>query len=514
MQGNKLEFSEGFLFTDLYQLTMAQLYWRTGICNKRAQFDYFFRSYPDYGSHKAGFCIAAGLGSIIEWMQKARCGEKEIKNLKQVKSRSGRRLFEDNFLNWLKENGNFEGINIRAVKEGRVVHPVEPVAVIEGELAVAQILESPFLNIMNYQTLVATKAARVKEAGGSNPVLEFGLRRAQGKGANQGTRAALIGGADFSSNTAISFELGFPPKGTHAHSMVQAFMALGADELAAFTEYANLYPDDCLLLVDTIDTLESGIPNAIKVFEKLKSTGHKPVGIRLDSGDLAYLSIKAAKMLNDAGFGDTMIVLSNQLDEMVIWQILSQIKRDAESYGVDPDDVINRLAYGVGTSLITSRGASALDGVYKLSAVKDGGNWSPAMKVSQTPSKMTNPGFKKLWRIYDERGKASADMIALSDENPETEYELKLHHPIESGKHRTVKKSQIKKIEPLLADIVKNGSVCGEIESIDKIRETRQKDMEMLDTGVKRPVNPHIYHISLSRKLWKLKQQMLEENEQ
>jgi nicotinate phosphoribosyltransferase len=513
MRESKIEFSENFLFTDLYQLTMAQLYWRTGICDKRVQFDYFFRSYPDYGSHKAGFCIAAGLGSLLEWMRQVKCGEKEVENLKSVKSRSGGRLFEDNFLEWLKENGNFGGVSIRAVKEGRVVHPVEPVAVIEGDLAVAQILESPFLNFINYQTLVATKAARIKEAGGGNPVLEFGLRRGQGKGANQGTRAALIGGADFSSNTAMSFELGFPPKGTHAHSMVQAFMALGADELTAFTEYANLYPDDCLLLVDTIDTLESGIPNAIKVFEKLKSAGHKPVGIRLDSGDLAYLSIKAAKMLDAAGFDETMIVLSNQLDEMVIWQILTQIRRDAPDYGVDPDKLISRLAYGVGTSLITSHGASALDGVYKLSAVRDGGKWSPAMKVSQTPSKTTNPGFKNLWRIYDQRGKASADMIALSDENPKDKDELKLFHPTESGKHRTVKKTQIHSLELLLDDVVKDGELCAQPESIQQMREARDRDTSRLDTGVKRPVNPHIYHISLSRKLWKLKQQMLEENQ-
>jgi nicotinate phosphoribosyltransferase len=507
----KARFSEGFLFTDLYQLTMAQLYWQTGIAEKSVQFDYFFRSYPDYGSHKSGFCIFAGTGSLVEWLKDTRCRIEDIENLKKIKSRSGERLFGDGFVDWLVRNGNFNSINIKAVEEGRVVHPTEPVAIIEGQLAIAQILESAFLNIMNYQTLVATKAARIKEAGG-NTVLEFGLRRAQGRGANQGTRAGLIGGADFSSNTAASLQLGIAPKGTHAHSMVQAFIANGANELEAFNAYAETYPDDCLLLVDTINTLESGVPNAIRVFERLKSKGHKPVGIRLDSGDLAYLSIKAAKMLDDAGFEDTIIVLSNQLDEMVIWQILTQIKEDAPAYGVESDKLIKRICYGVGTSLITSAGASALDGVYKLSSVKENGKWAESMKISQTASKTTNPGFKNVWRIYDKRGKANADVITLSGEKPDSRDSLKLYHPVETEKYRIVKKQDISTMEMLLKDVLRDGKLCSGPDSVEKIRETRKKDIEKLDSGVKRLVNPHIYHVSLSEKLWQLKQKTLERN--
>ncbi len=247
--------------------------------------------------------------------------------------------------------------------------------------------------------------------------MEFGLRRAQGLGAIQGTRAALIGGADFSSNVGASHILGFPPKGTHAHSYVQVFLALGQGELAAFEAYADLYPDDCLLLVDSIDTLGSGIPNAIKVFEKLKKNGHRPVGIRLDSGDLAHISIKAAKMLNDAGFPDVSIVLSNDLDEMIIWQIITQVQEEATRYGVDPDSLIKRLAYGVGTKLITSGGDSALDGVYKLVAIQQGQEWTPTLKISENVDKTLNPGNKRAWRIYDARGKATADLISLYDED-------------------------------------------------------------------------------------------------
>ena len=235
----------------------------------------------------------------------------------------------------------------------------------------AQILETSLLNHLNYQTLIATKAARIKSGGRGRLLLEFGLRRGPDKGVNAGARAALIGGADFTSNVGISHVLGFPPKGTHAHSMVQIFMALGQSELDAFRAYADVYPDDCLLLVDTVDTLESGIPNAITIFDELRQKGHEPVGIRLDSGDLAYLSIQAAKMLDDAGFPDVSIVLSNQLDELVIWQILTQLEQEAGKYGVNPDKLIDRLVYGVGTNLITSSGDSSLDGVYKLVAVRD-----------------------------------------------------------------------------------------------------------------------------------------------
>jgi len=320
------QIAEGILFTDFYQLTMAQLYYRMGLHEKTVQFDHFFRDYPDYGAHKAGYCVNAGLEWLIDWMQEAHLTAGDIDYLRAQTSRSGKRIFDDDFLTWFSANGAFDGITLHAIPEGRVVHPNVPLTVVQGPMVPAQLLESSLLNHLNYQTLVATKAARMHRSGRGRLLLEFGVRRGQDRGANAGTRAALIGGANFSSNVGISRVLGYPPKGTHAHSMVQVFMALGMGELGAFRAYAEVYPDDCLLLVDTIDTLESGIPNAIKVFEELRRRGHEPVGIRLDSGDLAYLSIQAARMLDEAGFPDTIIVLSNNLDELVIWQIITQIR--------------------------------------------------------------------------------------------------------------------------------------------------------------------------------------------
>jgi nicotinate phosphoribosyltransferase len=302
------EIAEGVLFTDQYQLTMAQLYYRYGLHEKQVQFDHFFRSYPDYGTHKAGFCINAGLEWLVDWMQGSRFTASDVDYLKTHTSRVGKQLFSDDFLQWLKSSGEFTRLTLRAIPEGRVVHPNIPLTIVEGPLAMAQILETSLLNHLNYQTLIATKAARIRETGRGQLMLEFGLRRGQDKGANAGARAALIGGADFTSNVGISAVLGYPPKGTHAHSMVQLFVALGESELDAFRAYADIYPDDCLLLVDTFDTLESGVPNAIRVFEELRNKGHQPMGIRLDSGDLAYLSIQAAKMLNAAGFSDVSIV--------------------------------------------------------------------------------------------------------------------------------------------------------------------------------------------------------------
>jgi len=504
--------AKGILFTDQYQLTMAQLYYRMGLHEKTVQFDYFFRNYPDYGSHQGGFCINAGLDWLAQWMQESKVRDQEIELLRSQKTKSGGSLFSEDFLEWFKDNGSFEKINISSIAEGRVIHANVPVLVAHGPLAMAQILESALLNHLNYQILVATKAARIKEAGQSSVLLEFGLRRGQDLGAIAGARAALIGGADFSSNVGISHVLGYQPKGTHAHSMVQVFMALGHGELGAFGAYADIYPDDCLLLVDTINTLESGVPNAIKVFEKLKKNGHNPVGIRLDSGDLAYLAMQSAKMLNNAGFKDTIIVLSNQLDELVIWQIVTQIKNEASRYGLDADNVIKRLVYGVGTNLLTSKGYSALDGVYKLTAVKNNQHWIPSIKVSETKEKILNPGHKHVWRIYDNRDKAIADLIGLEHENPQDNKEIMLHHPIDPTKVRMLKIEDISKIEPLLENVIENGKCTGPVQSIEDMRNKRDNDLNHLDPGVKRLINPHVYHVSLTEELWKLKQEVLAEN--
>jgi len=502
--------AEGMLFTDEYQLTMAQLYYRMGLHEKHAQFDHFFRSYPDYGSHKAGYCVNAGLEWLLDWMHEAHSRDQDIEYLRGQRGRTGKRIFHDDFLAWLRGNGTFDGITMRAIPEGRVVHPNVPLTVVQGPLAMAQILETALLNCLNYQTLIATKAARIRESGRGRLLLEFGLRRAQERGANAGARAALIGGADFTSNVGISHVLGYPPKGTHAHSMVQVFMALGEGELGAFRAYADIYPDDCLLLVDTIDTLESGIPHAIRVFQELRRKGHEPVGIRLDSGDLAHLSIQAAKMLNDAGFPDTSIVLSNQLDELVIWQIITQIEHEAPRYGVDPDQLISRLVYGVGTRLITSQGASALDGVYKLVAVQEEGEWVPAIKISETPEKTINPGHKYVWRVYDRRGKATADLLGLDDEDPRNMDYVLLHHPTEHTTYRMLNRDDISEIESLLVDVLDAGELVYDLPPLEEMREWRQADVERLDPGVKRLVNPHVYHVSLTGRLWNLKQKLME----
>ncbi len=502
---------EGILFTDQYQLTMAQLYYRAGMHETNVQFDHFFRRYPDYDSHQAGYAINAGLAWLLEWMQAAHFRTEDIDYLRSQVDSQGKRLFADDFLGWLHKHGNFAGITMHAIPEGRVVHPNTPLTVVEGPLVMAQILETSLLAHLNYQILVATKAARLWESGRGRPILEFGLRRGHERGANAGARAALIGGASYSSNVGVSRALGLPPKGTHAHSMVQFFMAMGEGELGAFRAYADLYPDDCLLLVDTVDTLQSGVPHAIQVFEELKRKGHQPVGIRLDSGDLAYLSIRAAQMLNEAGFSDVSIVLSSDLDELVIWQIVTQISQEASRYGVDPDQLINRLVYGVGTRLITSWGEPALGGVYKLVAVQEGDQWNSAVKISETPAKTPNPGRKQLWRLYDQRAKATADLMTLADEDPTAAEQLFLHHPSDHAKVRVVHQQTIQRMEPLLKPILQQGKLVYDLPDLAAIRQQRIDDVERLDPGIRRLVNPHIYHVSLTDALWDLKQSLIAE---
>ncbi len=509
MKESDRQTAEGILLTDQYQLTMAQLYYRLGLHERPAQFDHFFRNYPDYGTHKAGYCINAGLEWLLDWMHDAHFREPDIAYLRSQTGRVGQPIFDDDFLTWLQANGNFAGITMQSIPEGRVVHPNVPLTVVQGPLAMAQILETALLNHLNYQTLIATKAARIHESGRGQILLEFGLRRAHDKGGNAGARAALIGGADYTSNVGISHVLGYQPQGTHAHSMVQAFLALGETELDAFRAFADVYPDDCILLVDTINTLESGVPNAIRVFEDLRRKGHKPVGIRLDSGDLAYLSIQAAKLLDEAGFADTSIVLSGNLDEMTIWQILTQITDEAPRYGVEPDRLIRRLVYGVGTRLITSRGNSALGGVYKLVALHDKGQWIPAIKISETLEKTPNPGNKRVWRIYDRRSKASADLLSLGDEDPRKMDQLMLQHPTDHAKFRTMAQGDIAEIEPLLVEVLHDGQLVNELPTIEEMRRGRIADIERLDPGVRRLLRPHIYHVSLTQRLWDLKQDLI-----
>jgi len=513
MNRSRRSIAEGVFFTDMYQLTMAQLYFRAGMHEMDVQFDHFYRNNPDYGSHQAGFCINAGLESMLDWMLEAHFGDEEIDYLRSQRNANGDRIFHDDFLGWLRANGDFRSLSLRAIPEGRVVHPNTPLTVVQGPLAMAQILETGLLNYMNHQTLIATKAARMVESSRGGPILEFGLRRAQGRGAIEGTRGAMIGGANFSSNVGASYLLDTPPKGTHAHSMVQLFMAMGMGELGAFRAYAELYPDDCLLLVDTVDTRRSGVPNAIKVFEELKRKGHKPVGIRLDSGDQAFLAIRAAEMLNAAGFPDVSIVLSSDLDELVIWQIITQILREAPRYGLDAERVIKRLVYGVGTRLITSWGDPALGGVYKLVAIQPGTQkgdaWTSAIKISETPAKTPNPGPKRLWRLYGRRGTATADLLARLDETPGDGKPLTLRHPMDHAKYRVLDEDEITEVETLQKEILREGELVRDLPPLELIQKQRRSDIERLDPGVRRLVNPHIYHVSLTQRFWDLKQELI-----
>ena len=500
--------AEGVLYTDQYQLTMAQLYFRMGMADKSARFEHFFRSYPDYGPHQAGYAINAGQAWFSQWVREARFEKASLAHLRNHVTVAGHHIFGDDFLAWLAEVGDFSALRFEAIPEGRVVHANVPLTVVEGPLALAQIIETSLLNHLNFQTLIATKASRVVEAAQGGMVLEFGMRRAPERGATAASRASLIGGADFSSAVGVSHEVGFLPKGTHAHSMVQVFMALGHGELGAFRAYADVYPDECLLLVDTVDTLESGVPNAITVFEELRARGHNPAGIRLDSGDLAHLAVRSSRLLDAAGFEDVPIVLSSGLDELTIWQILNQITVEAPRYGADAEAVKRRLVYGVGTKMATSEGDPSLDGVYKLVSIESDGEWTPAIKLSDTPAKVINPGRKDVLRLYDRRGSATADILA--QEGEELVDPVALYHPVEPGVSRILKIDEISARESLL-EAVDPWVVADEREAIVAARGRRTADLDRLDAGVRRVVNPHVYHVSLSQQSRDLKQSLIEE---
>lgn len=500
--------AEGVLYTDQYQLSMAQLYFRMGMADRPARFEHFFRSYPDYGRHQAGYCINAGQAWFSQWVREARFDAPSLDRLAAQVTPAGSPVFGDDFLGWLGDVGDFSALAFEAIPEGRVVHPNVPLTVVEGPLALAQIVETSLLNHLNFQTLIATKASRVAEAARGGTVLEFGMRRGPDRGSTAATRASLVGGADYSSAVGVSIETGFAPKGTHAHSMVQVFMALGLGELGAFRAYAQVYPDDCLLLVDTIDTLGSGVPNAITVFDELRSAGHEPVGIRLDSGDLAHLAVRSAGLLDAAGFGDVSIVLSSGLDELTIWQILNQIAAEAPRYGIEAESVVRRLVYGVGTKLVTSDGDPSLDGVYKLVSIESEGEWLPAIKLSDTPAKVINPGRKQVTRLYDRRGSATADLLLQEGEEPADP--LELHHPMEPGVVRRLAANEISSRESLL-EKYDPWEPVDERQAVDEARRRRDADLERLDAGVRRVMNPHIYHVSLSRASHELKQSLIAE---
>lgn len=474
------------MMTDLYELTMMQGYYKYGLRDKVAVFDLFYRDNP-FG---AAFSIAAGLEQVVDYIEDLHFSYEDIDYLRSLN------LFEEDFLDYLR-GFHFTG-EIYAIPEGTVVFPREPLLRIKAPIMEAQLIETAVTCLINHQSLIATKAARVCWAAQGDAVMEFGLRRAQGPDAGTlGARAAVIGGCCGTSNVLTAQLFGCAPKGTHAHSWVMSFDS----ELEAFRNYANMYPDMCILLVDTYDTLGSGVPNAIKVFQEMKEKGitSKTYGIRLDSGDLAYLSKEARKMLDAAGFEDAIISASSDLDEYLI--------NDLKVQGAKVS------LWGVGTKLITAQDNPSFGGVYKMAAESDGtGRLEPRIKISENPEKITNPGYKKVLRIYDKStGKLKADLIALDDEVYDENQELTITHPQYRWKQTTFAPGTYS-LRDLLVPIFKDGECVYEKPSLTEISAYCQKEMDTLWPETRRLVNAQEVHVDLSEPLWNLRQEMLREH--
>ena len=468
------------LLTDLYQLTMMYGYFKKGRHRKKCVFDLFYRKQTG----ESAYCIMAGLEQAIEYIQNLHFEDDDIHYLRSL------HLFDEPFLEELKKL-RFSG-EIYAMPEGTIVFPSEPIVRVFAPIFEAQLIETALLNIINHQTLIATKASRVVHAADGDEVLEFGTRRAQGPDAAlYGARATVIGGARRTSNVLAGKEFGIPVSGTHAHSWVISF----SSELEAFRAYAQTFPDSCLLLVDTYDTLKSGVPNAITVFNELKEQGHQPLGIRLDSGDLAYLSKKARRMLDDAGLRDVKICASNDLDEALI--------RDLKLQGARID------IWGVGTKMITGGMSPALGGVYKLAAEDENGVLVPKMKLSDNISKMTLPGYKKVFRFYSrENHKALADLIALRDDVLEEGKPFRIYHPTEPWKSQVLEGFEIR---DMLVPIFKDGECVYHRPTLEQIVAYASDEMDTLWDEYKRAINPQTYKVDLSDSLYDLKQKLLKQ---
>lgn len=472
------------LMTDLYQLTMMQGYFKSNNHNKTTVFDMFFRKNPSNN----GYSIACGLDQIVEYIKNIKFTKEDINYLESLN------IFEQSFLEYL-QNFSFKG-TIYAVAEGTVVFPNEPLIRVCASICEAQFIETTILNIINHQSLIATKASRVVWASDGDNVIEMGLRRAQGPDAAiYGARAAFIGGCFATSNVLAGKMFDIPVLGTHAHSWIMSFK----DELTAFRTYAKIYPKKCILLVDTYDTLNSGIPNAIKVFNEMKQQGIelKNYGIRLDSGDLSYLSDKARKMLDNAGFYDASITASSDLDE----NIISSLKQQGTK--------INN--WGVGTSLITSSDCSAFGGVYKLTAEEVDGKMIPKIKLSENLDKVTNPGVKKIFRLYDKNtNKIKADLIALDYEEIDISKDLTIFHPIATWKKMTLKANEYY-VKELLEPVFINGKCVYEKKSVMEIKKYCEIQKDSLWNEYKRLINPHILPVDLSYDLYNLKHNLISE---
>lgn len=454
-------------YTDLYQLTMGQVYFLKGKANTDAVFDYFFRKIPFDG----GYVVFAGLGTLLEILQNLRFSDEDLEFLKS------RGLHAD-FVEHLR-GFRFRG-HVWSVLEGDVIFPNAPAIRVEGTILEAQLVETVLLNIVNFQSLVATKAARMRSVARNKILSDFGLRRAQGLGGYHASRAAIVGGFDSTSNVVAARDFGIPPAGTMAHSFIQSY----EDELSAFRDFADKRPDNCVLLVDTYDTLRSGVPNAIKVGKEMEQAGKKLQGIRLDSGDLAYLAKQARKMLDDARLTYVTITASNQLDEHVIKSLEDQ---DA------PIDV-----FGVGTSLVTCPPDAALDGVYKLA-------WSgekPRIKLSENLKKLTLPDRKQVYRIINGQDNFyGADVVTLEGEK---NVEM-MHHPADPDKSLSLKGLRQ---EPLLYPVMKNGEVVGPLPTLKEVAAFSMKRLARLPTEHKRFEYPHIYKVGLSTALRDLRNEL------
>ena len=470
------------LLTDFYELTMMQGYYNNNN-NDIVIFDAFYRENP-CGS---GYAICAGLEQVIEYIKDLHFSKDDIEYLRSLT------IFEEGFLSYLK-NFRFTG-DIYAIPEGTVVFPMEPLVKVIAPIMEAQLVETALLNIINHQSLIATKASRVVYAAKGEPVMEFGLRRAQGPDAGTfGSRAAVIGGCVGTSNVLSAKLFDMPALGTHAHSWIMSF----DDELTAFRQYANLYPLNTTLLVDTYDTLRSGVPNAIKVFEELRAIGKMPVqyGIRLDSGDLAYLSKKSRKMMDAAGFTEASITASSDLDEYLIDSLKTQ--------GAKID------SWGVGTKLITSRDCPSFGGVYKLAAIHRGNQFIPKIKLSENQWKITNPGDKKILRIYEkESGKVKADLITMADEKFSSTDPLLLFDPISTWK-KTYLEPDSYTLRELLVPIFLNGKCVYTSPSAMDIRDYCTKEQDTLWDEARRLINPHNVYVDLSAKLYRMKEDLLD----
>ncbi|MEG1560227.1 MAG: nicotinate phosphoribosyltransferase [Clostridia bacterium] len=467
------------MLTDLYQLTMMYGYYKCGCENQEVVFDLFFR---EIGSRS--YCVMAGTESVMDIVNNLRFDKSDVEYLRSLN------MFDDGFLKLLSEL-RFTG-EIYGMKEGTLVFPREPLIRVKAPILQAQLLETALLNVVNHQTLIATKASRVQEAAGDDLVMEFGLRRAQGPDAGvYGARAAVIGGCGATSNILAGKLFGIPVAGTHAHSFVMSF----PDEVSAFRAYAQTFPSACLLLVDTYDTIKSGIPNAIQVFKELRSSGFEPMGIRLDSGDITYISKKAREMLDEAGFPNAKICASSDLDEFVI--------RELKMQGA----AVN--SWGVGTRLITSSDVPALGGVYKMSAENVDGVLVPKIKLSENPIKVTYPGYKKVVRLYRKRnGMAIADLIAMNDEVIDETKPLRLYHPEYRYKSMLVDDFYSR---DLLVPLFVNGKQVYSEPSLDEICEYARAEKSTFWGEYRRLMNPDIFKVDMSDKLYSLKEHLIAE---